>query len=245
MSDYLQIVPPEVRGNEAAEISFFVKSLLSGVRTSMPVQVVAVTNEGGVSPIGKVDIKPLVGQLDGFGNVYKHGVIYGVPYLRIQGGNNAVIIDPKVDDIGIASFCDRDISTVISTKAEGPPGSARKHDFSDAVYHHSILNAAPTQYIQFNDEGITVNSPSKVTVIAPETVVNASTSTVITSPTNTVNGNLIVNGNTSFNGTLAQTGGGTATFSGSINATGNITGAGKSLATHTHNETGTVTSGPN
>lgn len=146
--------------------------MIAGVRTALPVRVVAVTNSGAAAPIGRVDIQPLVGQLDGCGKHVDHGVIYNVPYLRIQGGQNAVVIDPAVGDIGVAVFCDRDISGVKSGKRAAPPASARKHDMSDAIYLHSILSAAPSQYIAFQDGGIVIKSPKGVTIDAPSVSVS-------------------------------------------------------------------------
>ena len=81
------------------------------------VQVVAVTNDGGVEPVGFVDVHPMVAQVDGKGQPTPHGVIYGLPYIRVQGGSNAVILDPQVGDIGLAVFCAQDISKVKATKA--------------------------------------------------------------------------------------------------------------------------------
>ena len=137
-----------------------ISRMIAGVRTAQVVRVTAVTNSGGASPIGYVNIQPLVGQLDGRGKHVDHGVIYNVPYMRIQGGQNAVILDPAVGDIGVAVFCDRDISGVKSIKRAAPPPSARKHDMSDAIYLHSVLSAAPSQYIRFHAGGIEINAPS-------------------------------------------------------------------------------------
>ncbi|WP_019573364.1 Gp138 family membrane-puncturing spike protein [Curvibacter lanceolatus] len=155
--------------SDANELQAIFKALLSKVRTSIPVQVVAVTNDGGVAPIGYVDIKPLVSMVTGSLDAIAHGVIYNVPYLRIQGGGNAVILDPQVGDIGIAVISDRDISTVKASKAVSPPGSSRRHDPSDAIYLNSIISvaAAPTQYVRFFDGGIEVVSPTEVHIKAP------------------------------------------------------------------------------
>jgi len=134
----------------------------------MPVEVISCTNAGGVSAIGTVDIQPLVSAVDGSGKLWEHGIIYGVPYLRIQGGANAVVLDPQAGDIGIASICDRDISAVKSTAGVSGPGSLRKHDMSDAVYLSTVISkSAPTQYVLFSASGITMLSPSTVTIQAP------------------------------------------------------------------------------
>lgn len=176
-------------GTPAKELAFVIKALLAKVRTSTPVEVVAVTNDGGLSPIGYVDLKPLVGQLDGSGNVVDHGVIYDAPYMRIQGGANAVILDPQVGDIGLASFSDRDITAVKAAKKASPPGSQRRHSMSDAVYLGTIIGDAPTQYVRFSAEGIEMVSPIKIKTIAPLLEHE---------------GNLLVTGNAAFVGTMTN-----------------------------------------
>jgi hypothetical protein len=103
----------------------------------------------------------LVNQVAGDGSLVPHVTLYGVPYLRIQGGANAVIMDPQVGDIGLLATCSRDISTVVATQAQSTPGP-RQFNFADSVYLGGMLNAAPTQYIQFNTDGITILTPQKM-----------------------------------------------------------------------------------
>ena len=176
--------------DETNALEAFVRAFFSGRWTIRPVKVLSVTNDGGVSPIGRVSVLPLVQQVDGEGNVTSHATIYDAPYMRIQGGSNAVILDPKVDDIGIAAFCDRDISVVKAAQDEGPPGSSRQADPADAVYLGSILAAAPTQYVRFSESGIELVSPVQVHIQAPAAVIDSDT---------TINGNLAVNGGTVTN----------------------------------------------
>jgi hypothetical protein len=148
-------------------IAFAIQQAITKMQTATLVQVESCTNAGDLSPVGMVDIVPLVNQVDSAGNPVPHITIYNVPYLRIQGGSNAVIIDPQPGDIGIAVFASRDISKVKATLAQANPGSARQYDFSDALYLGGLLNGAPQQYIQFNSDGITVNSPTAITIKAP------------------------------------------------------------------------------
>lgn len=155
-------------GDDDFEIqSFVIKQALAKTRTSTIVKVLKCTNSGGLSPVGFVDIAILVQRMDGAGNAIDAGTIFNVPYFRMQGGTDAVIMDPKVGDIGIANIADRDISSVKASKAAATPGSVRRHDMADAIYIGGILNGTPTQYIQFTDSGITVLSPTKVTIHAP------------------------------------------------------------------------------
>ena len=166
--------------SEVGRMNFIIRSALSGLRTAMPVKVIAVSNAGGISPIGTVDVQPLVSAVDGNGTTWDHGIIYNVPYMRIQGGANGIILDPQINDIGIATVCDRDLSTVQNVGVKinpatghnftSAPGSNRKNDMSDMVYLMTIIGQAPTQYIQFNSAGITITSPTAVTINADVTI---------------------------------------------------------------------------
>ena len=179
--------------SEVGRLQFIITSALSGLRTAMPVKVISVTNAGGVSPIGIVSVQPMVSAIDGAGQVWAHGIIYNVPYMRIQGGTNGIILDPVVGDIGIATVCDRDISTVKNSSKVSAPGSLRKNDMSDMVYLMTIIGSAPTQYVQFNSSGITITSPVNVTVNAPTAIVNSSTSVTMNTPILKVSGDIIDN----------------------------------------------------
>lgn len=214
--------------SEVARMNYIIQSALSGLRTAMPVKVIAVTNSGSISAIGTVDVQPLVSSVDGSGQVWPHGIIYNVPYMRVQGGANGIILDPAVGDIGIASVCDRDISTVKNAKKVSAPGSNRKNDMSDMVYLMTIIGAAPTQYVQFSSAGIKILSPTKVTVVAPNVQIDAATECKINAPIITLNG------------AINQTSGGAAMFSGSMTVTGDVTANGTSVHTHKH---GGVTTG--
>lgn len=226
-------------------LTYIIQGLLTRVRTCMPVQVVACTNDGGVSPVGTVTIKPLVGQVDGDGNVIDHGQLYNVPYLRIQGGANGVILDPEPGDIGLAAFCDRDISVVKKSGAAGPPGSRRRHDMSDAVYIGTIIGAAPAQYVRFHAGGIVIHSPTKVRIEAPVVEVAAATSCTVTTPVATVNASTSATVTTptlnlSATNILSS---GSWDHSGSFTATGAVIGQGTNLHTHIHS--GVSTGGGN
>ena len=187
---------PADNASEIGRLNFIIKSTMSGLRTAMPVKVISVTNSGGLSPIGYVNVQPLVNAVDGSLNSSVHAPVYNVPYMRIQGGTNGIILDPVVGDIGIATVCDRDISTVKSTKKVSAPGSSRKHDMSDMVYLMTIVGAAPTQYVQFSSSGINIVSPTNVTITAPTATVNATTSATITSPSAIINASTNVTMNT-------------------------------------------------
>lgn len=160
---------------------FMFESNLSRLQTSLPVRVDAVY-PGALGPVGLVDVTVLVAQVGGDGTTVPGVSVPNVPYFRLQGGANAVIIDPQPGDIGMAAFSSRDISAVKNARAAAPPGSARRYDPSDAMYFGGFLNGAPTQYIQFTEGGIIVHSPTAVTVTAPSVAVTATASATVTAP---------------------------------------------------------------
>jgi hypothetical protein len=163
---------------ESNAIQAIARALMQRMNTCTLVRVLAVTNAGGLSPVGFVDVQPLVNQVDGAGQQTPHGAVHHLPYFRLQGGANAIIIDPQVGDIGIAVFADHDISSVVNNKAQANPGSRRRFDMADGIYIGGVLNGTPSQYVQFTASGINVVSPSKVTITAPNVEVDATTFTV-------------------------------------------------------------------
>lgn len=197
--------PPDTWG-EYNQILFVVQQALSKMQTATLVRVLSCTNDGAVSAVGSVNVVPMVNQIDAAGEPTPHVTIFNVPYLRVQGGANAVIIDPAPGDIGICVFASRDISKVKATKAPANPGSLRQYSFSDGMYLGGVLNGTPTQYVRFSSGGIGVTSTTKVTITAP-TIELA--------------------------GAVTQTGGGAVTLSGSATAT-EFTAGGIALTTHKH-----------
>lgn len=153
---------------------FLIQQQMAKLNTSMPVRVTAVS-AGGVSPVGFVSVRILVDEITGNDMAIPHDDIVNVPYMRLQGGANAVIIDPEVGDIGMGCFCSRDISSVKNVRKNAPPGSRRMYDFSDCMYVGGFLNAAPAQYVQFTAGGIIIHSPTKVRAEAPIVQLDGST----------------------------------------------------------------------
>ena len=184
-------------GSDANVIKFLMKSAMTRLNTSLPVEVLAV-KAAGVDPVGFVDVRILVDQITADDKTHQYGMIPNVPYFRLQGGDKAVIIDPEVGDIGMACFCSRDISAMKNSRKGAPPGSRRTYDISDALYVGGFLNKAPTHYIQFTDGGILVHTPGEVNINAATANVNA--------PEINLNGNTTVNGNLAVNGTQTNNG---------------------------------------
>lgn len=212
---------------EWATLQFVVRGILSRVATCALVKVVQCANSGGVSPVGTVDVQPIIDMVTGGGVTVPHKNLYRLPYIRLQGGTNAVILDPQPGDLGLAWFASRDISAAKSPAGVAalkggansvPPGSERQFDMSDGLYMGGLLNGTPAQYVRFAEGGVTVLSPSKVTIQAPTI---------------------------ELKGAVVQTGG-DVSMSATLTVATDVVGGGKSLKTHTHGgvTTGGGTTGP-
>lgn len=145
-----------------------ISRLLSGRRTVVPVQVKAVSGTG-LNPVGTVDVQPLVHQQDAAGRTMPHGVLYNVPYFRLQGGSCAVILDPAEGDIGLALVADRDIFNVKTARASAAPGSFRQQNMADALYIGGFLNGTPQEYLWFSEDGITLKTAGTLRIEAQST----------------------------------------------------------------------------
>lgn len=193
--------------SEFAALAFVIDQRIAAISTTTLARVIDCTNDGGIVPAGTLTVQLLVNMLTGDDVAIKHAPIYKVPYKRIQGGANAVILDPQPGDIGVVGFCERDISAVKAARDVANPGSARKYSKGDGVWLATLWAAqAPTQYIVFNGSGVTIVSPTTVTIQAPLI---------------TLDGNVEITGDVHTPGTIT---GDTDVVAGTISGTGHTHG---------------------
>lgn len=126
---------------------YVITQLIRKIKTVDLVKVLAVYPTEGT--VGFVDVQALVQQQATNGVVIDNVPIYRLPYLRLQGGKSALILDPVVDDLGVAMFAQRDITTAIATRAEGPAPTNRAYDAGDGLYLGGFLNQDATQWLRF------------------------------------------------------------------------------------------------
>ena len=162
---------PSDFAGEYNQLIFVIKQVLSRVNVSALCEVIAVRSNG-IGPVGFVDLQPLLNQVDGFGEARPQGVLHNIPYMRMQGGVNAIILDPQIGDIGVAVFADRDITSVKNTGAQANPSSGRRFNVADGMYLGGMLNGTPTNFIQFLNGEISINTnwldiPSWAGMLAP------------------------------------------------------------------------------
>lgn len=235
-------------------------SLITNVNTAMPCKVVAIEKQEqrGVNIVGFVDIQLMIEQTNGQKKGNETAIICNVPYIRIQGGTNAVIIDPEINDLGVAIFSSRDITNFKEARRQTPPATWRKFSISDAIYIGGIRNQKPVQYIHFRNDGIEIYSPKRVHITTPTVLIDSDNTTINTSAKTTINanggceinaettnnGNVLINGNTKISGNLlvggiiGQTGeaggGGNVSLIGPVNVINDLHAEGISVAHHTH-----------
>lgn len=162
----LGFLQPNTLASEYGRTKFLIDTLLSKVCTATIVEVSSCTVADALGLAGTVTVTPQVQLIDSLGNTYPHGFLFNLPYIRMQGGLSAIIMDPVAGDEGLAIFAQHDISTVLATKTQSPPGSRRKFSMADGIYLGGLLNAIPTQYIQMlaNAAGINMVSPGTITI---------------------------------------------------------------------------------
>jgi hypothetical protein len=148
------MAPPD-QENLFNALSFLVTQIMNR-KWTMTLCLVKTVNGGGLAVPPTVDVQPMVNEVNGYGDKQEHGIIYGLPVFRLQGGLGAIIADPKAGDIGLMACAMRDISTVVANKAVANPGSARTYDPSDGLYIGAFLGAQPEQYVQFTDDGMKI-----------------------------------------------------------------------------------------
>lgn len=156
---------------EYGALRFVILSMLMKMQTFTVVRVEAVSNNGEVAVAGTVDVRPLVQTAQADGTSIEHKLIYGVPYSRVQGGTNAIILDPQVGDVGVVGFASRDLSGVKSDPSSphgAAPSSARAYDWADAIYLGAVMWGVPENYVRFPSDGsIELASPVKIRLAAP------------------------------------------------------------------------------
>ena len=153
---------PNTAGSEYNALQFMIKNAMQGISTAIPVQVQAVN---GLF----VDVLPLVSSVDGYGQAVEPTTLFHLPVFRYHAGVGAVILDPVVGDKGLAVFAQADSSNVqTGTNAPQQPGSFRRHSMSDGFFIGGFHNAAPSVFIEIQQDGhVVITAPAGLTVTSP------------------------------------------------------------------------------
>lgn len=206
---------PQTAANVVSAVNYAIAQAIGRMQTATVVRVEKCTRAGEVAEVGFVDVTPMVSQMDAFSREVPHAVVHNLPYVRVQGGKNAVIIDPQPGDLGIAVFASRDISRTKTDRKPAPPASWRSYNWADGMYIGGLLNGVPEQYVRFHGGGIEILSPRNVTLDAPHIDIKCQT--------------LNVNASSAVNIDTPS-----VVISGRLDVAGDVTGEGVSLPHHVH-----------
>lgn len=188
--------PTGAQTSESESLTYIFEMLLSGKFFIEIAKVVAIR---GSAPNIVVDVLPLLSRVDQTGAMIANSILYDIPVWRLQRGSSAVIMNPVIGDIGIVGVCDRDTTLVRANLKESVPGSKRKHNKSDGVYFGGVLNAQPTQFIEFADGAINITTPNPVNINCSSANVTAPEGVIMTTPTLHVTGDVTAGGNITDN----------------------------------------------
>lgn len=216
------------------QLEFIVRRIISEmVNTSAIVRVDGCTSQGPEGPAGTVSATPLVAQTDAEGNALPMTQIPSMPHGRVQGGIAALIIDPVPGDIGVASFCKSDSSTVKPGTSEPQrPGSFRNFDHADGMLVATVSNKAPEVWIEIRqDKTIIIHAPEGCAIKTDKIAeIKAGEGIVLDTPQTTITGNLTATGEKG--NAISMTG--NVQLDGSLTSTGDQTANGISQTNHTH-----------
>jgi hypothetical protein len=149
---------PFDESNLPAALTFMMRQMMAGNSHVALVLVKAVTASQTAGAPPKVDVQPMVAQVDQTGTATPHGIIRGIPCARLQAGATAIVIDPQVGDIGVMVCADRDITSALANQAPANPGSFRRFDWADGMYLFGVASVVPTSCaIAVNASGVTIS----------------------------------------------------------------------------------------
>ena len=204
------------------------QKLRNGLTTSFVGRVDACSGKGSDDGSGSVSATQLTAQADASGKSLPMPSMSKLPYVRIQGGIAALIIDPVPGDIALFSSCKQDISGIKQGTAQPvPAGSYRQFSQSDSVMVGAIHTQKPEVWIEIKqDKTIVIHAPEGCKIETDSEVeIKASQAVKVTAPKVEITGQVIING--------------TLTVSGDMSA------GGKSYLSHTHKgDSGGTTSTP-
>ncbi|MGF6438075.1 oxidoreductase [Kosakonia sp. 1610] len=206
--------------NCEANINEFIFNTLMSRRAFIQLVIVNKVKDGPL-----LDVTPLVSGFSADGSRTGNSPVFNIPVWRLQRGASALIMDPVEGDIGLMLCCDRDITNVRNEKKESLPASLRVNNKSDGIYLGGVLNAEPSQYVKFANDGIDIVSPLVVQVNGNTVIMNAEDKISLNAPV------------IEMNGQFAQGGGsfsGNATFGGTMTVVGEVTANGIPVSTHRH-----------
>jgi len=156
---------------------FLINNEMDKIKTMMLVRVLS------VNPIDStVNVIPVVKEVNVNNNPIPNDVIPNIKYIRWQFGTNAIKALPTIGDIGVMLIAKKDISR--TSIVSGITTTKREYCLQDGIYIGGLCgyNLEPTQFIDFSETGITITTPTDLTINAQTATINAGVSANVISP---------------------------------------------------------------
>ena len=135
-------------------------------------------------PPPRVSVQPLISTVTTAGGIVSKAQIASLPVLIIGGGGFVIHFPLNVGDLGWILSADRDLANFLDTYEESTPNTARKHDFSSAIFIPDVMKG---YNIASEDSGaIVIQSLSGNVKVSLTT----STATVSAPTVNIISGNV-------------------------------------------------------
>ena len=120
-----------------------------------------------------LDVIPIIKDTNPANEPIDESPIYGIRYIKWQFGKNSLKAKPEVGDIGLILICKKDTSSIDA----GIIGSKAKYNPADGIYLGGLngLNQEPTQFIEFEENKVTIKGTGTIKIDAPTVEVSATT----------------------------------------------------------------------
>jgi hypothetical protein len=147
--------------SDANALAFMFRKLMS---ESKFIELVTVEEVDAEAKTCKV--KPLIIPVAASGVPIDVQPVSDIPYFRLQMGGSAIVINPKVGDMGLMLICDENTTGVLAGKSAATASTGQQHSRQFGIYLGGValLNGEPTEYIEFTGSGINIVAPNGVNI---------------------------------------------------------------------------------
>lgn len=159
MNDRKTSLSPFTQSSEQNALDYLILTkILTTVHTAIPVRVDKVERPNHAKGAGYLSATPLIAPVDNEGNALPQVSIPKLRWFRYQAGTCAIICDPKVGDVGLAVFAQRDVNALTGGNEPVRPDTFRVFDMSDGFFIGGFWGATPSTYIEINDNKVEIKA---------------------------------------------------------------------------------------
>jgi len=135
MSNAIPSIDPSDLHTLTGMLRNIVGKAIQGMDCMLPAQVISFDRNDP----NRVQVQPLIMQIDTNGQTVSRGQIASIPVLQLGAGGAFINFNLKTGDLGWIKSNDRDISIFLQSYSESGPQTFRKKDFSDSVFIPDVM----------------------------------------------------------------------------------------------------------